>query len=310
MPYAAPRPAAAPLAAIGLTIAAMTLITLGDVFAKGTTTPVGVPAGVFGDGLGVGSGFAAFSRFLLGAVLLALLMPAALRREALGLAGDWRVWLRGALIAGCIWSVITAAATEPLATVFGAFFVGPLVSALLAVLFLGERMGRAQVACLGLGFLAVLLVVRPGWGPGFGVTTGTAFAVLAGLFYGGFLTTSRWLANRAQPLALLLAQFAVGAVLLAPVGLAQLPAPGWSLAGLTLGSALASLAGNLALILAYRRAPASQLAPLIYLQLIAGTGFGLAFFGDWPDAVTLAGLALLIAAGLAGYLLAPRPAPS
>ena len=50
-------------------------------------------------------------------------------------------------------------------------------------------------------------------------------------------------------------------------------------------------------------APATRLAPFIYFQLVAATAYGLAIFGDFPDALTLAGLVLLIASGLASLML-------
>jgi drug/metabolite transporter (DMT)-like permease len=281
------------LAALALMTGAMALIPLGDSAGKALT-----------DGMGVGSGFVAWSRFALASVLLfAALNAPGLRAEGLGLLLDWRICLRGALLAACVWAILTALATEPLARVFGAFFVGPILSAALAVLLLGERVSRAQAACLVLGFAGVLVVVRPGWE----LTPGMGFAVLAGMFYGGFLTASRWLAGRARPLALLFSQFAIGALLLAPAGLAQLPPPGGlPLVALIIGSAVSSLTGNLLLILAYRRAEAARLAPLVYVQLVAATGFGIAFFGDWPDIWVLVGMALLILSGVAGFLLAPR----
>lgn len=281
------------LVSLALMIGSMTLIPLGDSAGKALT-----------GGLGAGSGFVAWSRMALGTlVLLAIMSAPGLRAEGLRLLTDWRIWLRGGLIAGCIWSILTALATETLATVYGAFFVGPILSAVLAVVLLGERVGRAQAVFLLLGFCGVLVVVRPG----FGMTSGTGFGLLAGLFYGGYLTASRWLAARARPLALLFSQFAIGALLLAPVGLVQLPAPGVELAALSAASALASLGGNLLLILSYRRAGAARLAPLVYVQLVAATGFGIAFFGDWPDVWVLSGLTLLIVSGVAGFLTAPRP---
>jgi drug/metabolite transporter (DMT)-like permease len=57
--------------------------------------------------------------------------------------------------------------------------------------------------------------------------------------------------------------------------------------------------GNLCLILALRMAPASQLAPFVYTQLISATALGWAVFGALPDAMTLLGLAILLLSGLA-----------
>ena len=63
------------------------------------------------------------------------------------------------------------------------------------------------------------------------------------------------------------------------------------------------MAGNLLLIVAYRMAPASTLAPFVYFQLIAATLLGWAVFNDWPDAITLIGLALLISTGIGSAIL-------
>ena len=82
-----------------------------------------------------------------------------------------------------------------------------------------------------------------------------------------------------------------------PFGATEIPPLNLSVAGLVLASAAASALGNLLLVLAYARAPATRLAPFIYFQLIAATAYGWLFFGDLPDPVTFAGLFLLVARG-------------
>jgi drug/metabolite transporter (DMT)-like permease len=104
---------------------------------------------------------------------------------------------------------------------------------------------------------------------------------------------------------LLLSQLVVGALMLAPFGLAALPVFEPRILALTMGSALGSMLGNLCLILALRRAPASGLAPFVYTQLIAATVLGWAVFGTLPDALTLTGLAVLLVSGLATLALRP-----
>jgi drug/metabolite transporter (DMT)-like permease len=141
----------------------------------------------------------------------------------------------------------------------------------------------------------VLLVVRPG----FGMTPGIGFAVLAGMFYGLYLVMSRWIGGVARPRALLFSQLAIGGVVLAAPGLAALPEITVEIGALTLASAAASMLGNFLLILAYRMAEASRLAPFVYTQLVWATILGLAVFGAVPDAAALAGLALLVASGMA-----------
>jgi drug/metabolite transporter (DMT)-like permease len=275
------------LRALPLMLLAMSLIPAGDTAGK-----------LLGEA-GVAPAFTARSRFALGAVMI---LPFVLHLTRPAIFADWRVWLRGLLLAGGIVSILTALGTEPIANVFGAFFLGPILAYVLSAWLLNEGFSRARMVLLGIGFLGVLLVVRPG----FGMTPGLGFAVMAGVFYGGFLTASRWLSDIAHPGALLLSQLVVGALVLAPFGLTAWPELEPRILALTLGSALGSMLGNLCLILALRMAPASGLAPFVYTQLIAATVLGWAVFDALPDALTLTGLAVLVVSGLATLALRAR----
>ena len=123
------------------------------------------------------------------------------------------------------------------------------------------------------------------------------FAVLAGVFYSGYLTASRWLSGTVPALTLLVAQLAVGAVVLAPIGLAEVPAVNLTVMALTGLSGCLSALGNLLLLKAYQGAEATRLAPFVYLQLIAATVLGLLVFGDLPDGLSLIGMGILMASG-------------
>lgn len=268
------------LRALPLMLLAMALIPAGDTAGK-----------LLGEA-GVAPAFTAWSRFALGALLL---LPFVLHITPPRLFLDWRIWLRGLLIAGGILSILTALETEPIADVFGAFFIGPIVAWILSVWLLRESFSAGRAGLLGLAFLGVLLVVKPG----FGMTAGLGFAVLAGLLYGAFITASRWVADVTRPRALLLSQLVVGALVLAPLGLPALPEITPPVAALTLASALGSMLGNLCLILALRMATASSLAPFVYTQLIAATALGWLVFGTLPDGLTLIGLVIVLGSGFA-----------
>ncbi|MCT8159752.1 DMT family transporter [Pseudoruegeria sp. SHC-113] len=274
-----------------LMLLAMSLIPLGDSAGKLLISQHGASPW-----------FVAWSRFALGALAMLPFLGSAFTPALLA---DWRIWLRGLLIVGGICSILTALATEPLPNVFGAFFIGPAISYALSVWLLKERPEAARISMLSVGFLGVLLVVKPG----FGMREGLGFALLAGCFYGAFLTANRWLASVARPRGLLFSQLLIGALVLAPVGLAHLPQASAPVAALALLSALASMAGNLLLVVVYRMAPATRLAPFVYFQLVAATVLGFALFGDLPDTFALAGLGLLIVSGLAGLWLRPSPTP-
>ena len=269
------------LGSVGLMLAAMSLIPLGDSAGKLLTTVHGA-----------GPGFVACLRFAVGAAMIAVLLRG---RVDWRLWGDPRLWLRAGLIAGGIACILTALRTEALADVFGAFFVGPAVSWALSVWLLRERASAGRAALVGLGFAGVLLVLRPG----FGLSPGLLWAVAAGVLYGGYLTASRWVAGVAPPMQLMMTQTGMGTLMLAPALLAGgAPAPSAAAGGLLAVSGLASATGNLLLVHAYRRTGASILAPLVYTQLIAATGLGWAVFGELPTAATAAGLALLLVSGL------------
>lgn len=270
-------------AAFFLMVVAMSLIPLGDTAGK-LLGQQGVPAVTV-----------AWARFTLGGLCL---IPFVVRSGIGGALLDWRVLFRGALIVATVLAILTALRTEDIASVFAAFFVGPLLSYVLSVLLLAEPVSPLRSLLVAAGFAGVLLVVRPG----FGMTPGMGWAVLSGLFYGCFLTVSRWLAGRHPPLGLLLAQMVVGAVVLAPVAAVAggLGAGAPLLFGI---SGVASMLANLLLVLAYRRAGATRLAPFVYFQLIAATALGWGVFGDLPDPLALAGLGVILASGLGSLAL-------
>lgn len=243
---------------------------------------------------GVAPIYVGWTRFVVGTLLVLPFVP----RTTWSLLRDWRVWLRALLITGGITSILTALQTEPIANVFGAFFIGPILSFFLSSILLREPITKTQTVLLFVGFAGVLLVVKPG----FGMTPGLAFAVLAGCFYGAFLTASKWLAQTARPRALLLTQLAISAVITLPFGVQAIPPMTVEIAALTFASGLFSMLGNLILIIAYRMAPSTKLAPFVYFQLIAATALGWFVFHDLPDPLTFAGLALLVGSGFASLI--------
>ena len=265
---------------------AVTLVVLGDTAGKLLTSG------------GVSPLIVAWSRFAIAAIVL--LPLSGLNRAELRELWDWRVLLRAVFIVCGICSILTALKTEPIANVFGAFFVGPMVSYLLAIVFLGERPSVARSALLALGFSGVLLVVKPGCGVSFGI----GMALVAGCCYGSYLVMTKLVAGKYRPRALLMSQLIIGALLLTPIGLSvQMPELSLNVTLLLIASACGSAAGNYLLVIASRMAEASLIAPLVYTQLISATVLGVLVFGDWPDTYSLLGLTLIAVSGFGSLLL-------
>lgn len=271
-----------------MVVSAMFLIVSGDAAAK-----------VLGRA-GFDTVFVAWTRFALAAVIIAPF--AGLQRGDFKLAMDWRLVFRALLIVGVIVSILSALKTEPMANVFGGFFVGPIVAYLLSVLLLKEAVTWRRSLLLAVSFVGVLIVVRPG----FGMTSGMGFAVLAGCFYGAFMVATRWLAGSFRPRFLLLSQLVIGGIVLAPFAIGPVPEFTLNVTVLILISAMASAIGNLLLVLVNRTTPTNVIAPLIYSQLIAATVLGALVFGDWPDVITLAGLTIIAGAGASSVWFAGR----
>lgn len=275
-------PMAALARLIALVFVAVTFVVIGDTAGKLLTSG------------GVAPFIVAWSRFALAA--LVLLPFSGLSMRELPDLTDWRVLLRGAFITGGISCILTALKTEPIANVFGAFFVGPVVSYILAILFLGERPSRTRSLLLAIGFFGVMLVVKPG----FGASRGMMFALMAGVCYGSYLVMTRVVAGDYRPRFLLISQLLIGSLILTPIGLSlDLPPLDLWLSVLIAISALGSAIGNYLLVVANRAVEASLIAPLVYTQLISATVLGILVFGDWPDIYTLAGLALIAFSGIA-----------
>jgi len=280
--------AARPMLKIALMVfSAVTFVVLGD--AAGKTLTSG----------GVNPLTVAWSRFLIAAVLI--LPFSGIRLSELRAFTDWRVILRGVLITGGISSMLTALKTEPIANVFGAFFIGPVVSYLLAIVFLREQSSWSRTVLLVIGFVGVMLVVKPG----FGVSVGIGFALLGGVFYGGYLAITKLVVSSYRPRFLLLSQLIVGSCILTPVGISNgIPELSLVTSLLFLASVCASAAGNYLLVISNRIADASLIAPLVYSQLISATVVGVLIFNDWPDLYSLLGLSLIVLSGFGSIVIA------
>ncbi len=205
-------------------------------------------------------------------------------------------------------AMIVAVTYLPLAEATVIMFAGPFMVVALSGYFLGERVSLASWIGVAVGFLAVLIVARPG----FTALSGYAvFPLIGAAFYALLQLLSRKLASDGEdPQTTLAWTLAVGLIAAVPLGLAgwtEVSATDWLL---SLAMALAFGASHLLLVRAYAHAPASVLAPFSYVQIIAAVIFGIVAFYDIPDPWTIAGIVMIIAAGAYVMKSAAPPKPS
>ncbi len=98
--------------------------------------------------------FVAWIRFAVGALILAFFV----RRAAYKLLLGWRIIARASISVCGITSILTALSTVPIATMYAVFCIGPLISHILAVLFLKEPTGPLRLALVVGGFIGVVIV--------------------------------------------------------------------------------------------------------------------------------------------------------
>ena len=175
-------------------------------------------------------------------------------------------------------------------------FAVPILIAVLAAPLLGERLDAARWAAIVVGFLGVLVVIRPGTQ---GFHPALLLSLVNAVLYAMFNLTTRRLAAYDSPEA---TQFisGLGATLaIAPFALAVWQTPATWLEWMV--ACVIGISGGLGhyfLALAHRYAPASILGPFLYQQILYMALLGYLVFGDVPDAPMVVGGAIVIASGL------------
>ncbi len=194
---------------------------------------------------------------------------------------------------------VFALRTLPLSTAYTIFFIAPLLITALSVPILGEKVGPRRWAAIVVGFLGVLVVLRPTT-EGIGSLAGLA-VLLAALGYAVSAITVRVLArtDSSQSIVVwLMVSMAFGAGLLAlPQWVPIRSEDIWLIAGVGIAGAL----GQYTITEAFRQGEASLIAPLEYSALLWGVLLDFSLWGVLPDGMTWVGAAIIVLSGL--YLL-------
>lgn len=211
---------------------------------------------------------------------------------------DGRVLARNLSETLSVLCYVVALANMPIADVIALIQITPLLVLLGASLMLRERIARVTVVLIAVGFLGALMVAQP---------TGAGVSVYAALAIGtAVLGAGRDLLGRQVSPAIpgMIVSISTILVVLAGAGLAHLAFEDWVPLDfyatlLLLGAGLFLIFGHFFLFMAYRIGPTSAVAPFYYSFTIWAVLSGLLVFGHMPNALAVAGIALVIASGLA-----------
>jgi S-adenosylmethionine uptake transporter len=191
---------------------------------------------------------------------------------------------------------LTALKHMPLANVTAILQALPLAITMAAALFLAEPVGWRRWSAIIVGFIGVLIVVRPGL-EGFNIYSLSAFMAII------FLTVreiaTRKLTSQVPTITVVLST-AVGSALFAGIMMIgsewnTVSAVSWLL---ILGAAVAILIATLLSIMAMRIGDIGFVSPFRYTSMLGAIGLGILMFGDWPDQPTLVGTVIIVSTGI------------
>ncbi|MEF2071230.1 DMT family transporter [Consotaella aegiceratis] len=187
----------------------------------------------------------------------------------------------------------------PLAEAYALIFLAPFFVTVLSRLVLKEPIGWRRWAAVLAGLGGVLLVVRPGFReilPGHLAATGVAMCGAVSMIVLRILGPSE---RRITLIgSVILANLVFYSVLMIPT----FTVPTLNTVPLLILCGVAAGIGNLCVVFATRLAPANRVAPAQYGQIIWATLIGAAVFGEYPDLIAVAGMALVGASGLFTFM--------
>lgn len=262
----------------------MAAFTFNDVLVKMVGTALPLPQILTIRGLA-----ASFLIFLLASRFGSLRLT--LSRRAWGMLS-----LRSLCEVGATFLFLTALMRMPIANITAVLQALPLTVTLAAALFLQEPVGWRRFVAIGLGFIGMLLIVRPG-PDGFG--EGALYALAAVV-----CVTGRDLVTRRMPpeVPSMTVTFTASVSvllfgILSSTTVSWQPVSGTQFLAL-MGAALFIFGGYLFSVMTMRVGDIAAIAPLRYSGLIWALLLGWLVFGEWPDGVTLIGAAIVVAAGV------------
>jgi drug/metabolite transporter (DMT)-like permease len=240
-----------------------------------------------------------FVRYLFSVLLVSLFLNPWTQPGMLATKKPWMQAARSLLLFACTVLNFLALQHLQLAQTMSIMFLTPLVVALLSGPILGEWVGPRRMAAIGVGFIGVLVVTRPGLG---GIHPAALYTVIGVICYAFYSILTRILAAHDSSATTMFYSGLGGLIFLIPLipFVWKSPETPFEMFMMVAVGAFGAV-GHWLMIKAYRLAPAPILSPFIYSQIVWMMLLGYFFYDDLPDFWTLSGAGVVIASGL--YLL-------
>jgi drug/metabolite transporter (DMT)-like permease len=203
--------------------------------------------------------------------------------------------LRGLTVLASSLFFISGLSFLPIAEASATGFVAPLFVTALSIIFLGEKVGLRRWIATAIGLVGVIIILRPGSGA---FHPAAFFPIVSALAWAGTLIMTRMMSGTERAITVMTYSSIAGVCILTALVPFVWVQPSWHDIMLGIFIGVASTTGQWIVVLAFRYAGASVLAPFSYTQLLWVSIGGFLVFGEVPDAYTVIGAAFIVASGL------------
>ena len=203
--------------------------------------------------------------------------------------------LRGTALLGSSFFFITGLRYLPIAEASATGFISPLFVTALSILFLSEKVGFRRWIATATGLFGVLVILRPGTSA---FHVAAFLPIISAFCWASTLIMTRMMSGKEHSSTIMTYSSIAGLAIMTVMVPFAWTTPTWHdiMFGILVG--VASTAGQWIVVLAFRYADASVLAPFSYTQLLWVSILGFLVFGELPDVWTIIGAAFIVGSGL------------
>lgn len=210
---------------------------------------------------------------------------APLRTERLGLH-----WVRAGLNLVAMAAFYVGLSLTPLAEATALAFTAPLFAVLLAICFLGEKVGIRRWSAIFIGFIGALVILRPGVSI---VEVGALWVLVSAVIWSATLIVIKVLSRTESSLTITAYMALLLAILSLPLALFFWQTPTWTQFAYLFVIALTGTLGQYMLVEALSGADAQVVMPLDFMRLIWTALLGFLLFREVPDVFVWVGAAMI-----------------
>lgn len=174
----------------------------------------------------------------------------------------------------------------PLEQIKAIGFLSPIIVVILSVIILKERIYIIRILALLIGFIGVLIILRPGL---IEINIGAYMVLLSGLLWSTVIIITKFMSKEDSPMTILTYQYTLVSLFTLPLAVLFWTNPTFNVFFYSILAAITGTILHLCINHSYRLADLSVIQPVWFTQLIFASIFGFSIFGEIPDGWTWAG---------------------